>query len=138
MGGFVYHRPGSIVCPVFCILLLFHQTPRVPPTGEIIDSLQAVYRAAVARTLAPAAERRLEERRVEQRTTVAMLMEDLLRRDGAGALFTYLRRFLVMEAVLPQDTLWIVPPIPAIAVPGIPLPEDRRFPDDPWRRGEAP
>jgi hypothetical protein len=88
VGAFAYHTPGSIVLPVLSILLLFHQTPRVPPTGEIIDSLQAVYRAGAALALAPAAARRLEERRAEQRATVAMLMEDRLRRDGAGALFT--------------------------------------------------
>lgn len=124
--------------PALCAILLLLQLPRVPATAEIIDSLQAVYRDGVARTLAPAAARRLEDRRVEQRKTLGALMEDRVRRDGAGALFTYVRRFLTMDAVLPRDTLWIVPPVPALAVPGIPLPEDRRFPDDPWRRGGAP
>jgi hypothetical protein len=101
---------------------------------EIIDSLQRVYREAVARELGPLIVRRLEQRRVEQRKVYGMLLEDALRNDGLGSLLTYLRGSLLMEFTLPDDTLWIVRPNPHLAVPGVPVAEDRAFPEDPWNR----
>jgi hypothetical protein len=124
--------------PIVAALILLLQVPRVPSTMEIIDSLQRIYREGVARELEPLVARRLEQRRVEQRKIYGMVLEDALRDDALGSLFTYLRGSLLMEFTLPDDTLWIVPPNPSLAVPGVPILEDREFPKDPWRRKSEP
>jgi hypothetical protein len=122
------------ISPTLAALILLLQVPRVPSTMEIIDSLQGVYREGIARELRPLVLERLEQRRVAQRKVYGVLLEDVLRDDALGSLLTYLRGSLLMEFTLPEDTLWIVSPNPSLAIPGIPVVEDRTFPKDPWRR----
>ena len=69
-----------------------------------------------------------------QRSSYAHVLNDVVRHDGIGALFSYLRMSIQLEFSLDHGFLfWIVPPNPELGVPGIAFQEDLSFPSDPWQ-----
>ncbi len=88
----------------------------------------------VRRMHTPLLDRRKEERRVIQRCGQADVLIDSQRKDGLSALTSFMKATLQIEFTLPHNTLWIVPPVPDLAIPGIPIPEDWGYPANPWKR----
>ena len=98
------------------------------------DSLEQEYDRMVIRNYTPLIERRKEERRAIQRRGYAEVAMDAKRWDGLSALISIVKAKLLIEFTLPHNTLWIVAPIPGMAMSGIPIPEDWTYPADPWKR----
>jgi hypothetical protein len=114
------------------------------------DSLAAAVRAAMAQMTTPELEARKARRLTLQRQGYASILSQTLRHDGLWALLTYTRTSLQLEYSLPRNTLVVYVPVrqptirrdssafqPLSARSGpmaVPLPEDRSFPEDPWRK----
>jgi len=117
----------------------------LPPT----DSDAAAFRAAMRRMSSPEFERRKVRRLELQRRGYAAILHELLRRRGLGAFLAMVRTKAQLDIHLPQNTLVVTVPVlgpppgdprlqifapPSSPPMGIPLIEDRRFPENPWRK----
>lgn len=115
---------------------------------EDTGSSVSAFRRAMARLSSPEFEQRKRNRRLLQQRGYALLLQDVIRHDGLGALFSYLRMKAQLDFHLPQNTLMVFVPIvytpppgphmpPVTGAPsspmGFPLVEDRTFPPDPWK-----
>ena len=113
------------------------------------DSAAAAFRAAVRRLTSREFEQRNLRRRELQRRGYAAILHELLRRNGLGAFLTMVKTKAQLDLHLPQNTLTVTLPVhgprsgdprlqifsPPVRPPmAFPLVEDRRFPEDPWKK----
>lgn len=145
---------GALLFALFFHLHVAYPTEKQERAGQdssatrLEDSSAAEFRTAVASLSTPELKRRNAMRRMLQRQTYTEILEQSLRDDGLGALLAYLKGMLQLEFSLPRNTLYYYVPMadPAYrdTLPGtffrassgpfvIPLPEDRSFPEDPWK-----
>jgi hypothetical protein len=111
------------------------------------DSLAQEWRKAMASLTTPELEQRKANRLLSQRQGYAEILNRTLASDGLGAMLAYCRSALRLEFSLPRNTLVVyIPvtqPVRRDTLPGplyqfrsgpigIPLREDRSFPEDPW------
>ncbi len=112
------------------------------------DSGVSAFRRAIAGLTTPEFEQRKRNRRMLQQRGYVLMLQDVIRHDGLGALFSYLRMRAQLDFHLPQNTLMVFVPVvqpppsgphmpPVTGAPsspmGFPLVEDRTFPPDPWK-----
>jgi len=113
------------------------------------DSAAAAFHAAVRRLTSDEFEQRKARRLELQRRGYAAILHDLLRRNAVGAFLAMVRTKAQLDIHLPQNTLIVKVPVlgpppgdPRLAIfappstppMSFPLIEDRRFPENPWRK----
>lgn len=113
------------------------------------DSAAAAFRAALRRLTSDEFEQRNARRLEFQRRGYAAILHELLRRNAAGAFLAMVRTKAQLDIHLPQNTLTVTVPVvgpppgdprfeifapPPAAPMSFPLIEDRRFPENPWRK----
>ena len=131
------------------ILLGLGRTPLASQDFGDPDSLRAVMREQLSRMSSEELEARKARRRWFQQRGYANILYEVVRRDGLGALLSYLRMVARLELALPQDQIYLYVPVrqPEPEMPGlpgftgtpsgpiaVPLSEPREFPADPWQR----
>ncbi len=113
------------------------------------DSAAAAFHAALRRLTSDEFEQRNARRLDFQRRGYAAILHELLRRNAAGAFLAMVRTKAQLDIHLPQNTLMVTVPVlgpppgdprfeifapPPTAPMAFPLIEDRRFPENPWRK----
>lgn len=113
------------------------------------DSAAAAFRTALRRLTSDEFEQRNARRLEFQRRGYAAILHELLRRNAAGAFLAMVRTKAQLDIHLPQNTLVVTVPVagpppgdprfeifapPPTAPMAFPLIEDRRFPENPWRK----
>ncbi|HSQ75728.1 MAG TPA: hypothetical protein VLT13_09245 [Bacteroidota bacterium] len=113
------------------------------------DSDAAAFNAAMRRLTSDEFEQRKARRLELQRRGYAAILHDLLRRNGPGAFLAMVRTKAQLDIHLPQNTLMVTVPVlgpppgdprlqifapPSTPPMAFPLIEDRRFPENPWRK----
>ena len=116
---------------------------------ENSDSAAAAFRAALRRLTSDEFEQRNARRLEFQRRGYAAILHELLRRNAPGAFLAMVRTKAQLDIHLPQNTLMVTVPVvgpprgdprfeifaPSPTAPmAFPLIEDRRFPENPWRK----
>jgi len=113
------------------------------------DSAAAAFHAAVRRLTSVEFEQRKARRLEFQRRGYATILHELLRQNGPGAFLAMVRTKAQLDIYLPQNTLMVTVPVlgppsgdprleifapPSTPPMSFPLIEDRRFPENPWRK----
>jgi hypothetical protein len=122
---------------------------KVSPVDSEMEQRREDVRRAIQSISTPELEARKARRRLMQQRGYADILHHVLRRDGLSALISSARLTSQLEYSLPRNTLMLYipvrrPPVRDSTLPpfysfssgpmGVPLPEDRSFPEDPWKR----
>lgn len=120
-----------------------------PVAPAVTDSAAAAFRAATRRLTSPEFELRKATRLEFQQRGYASILHEVLRRNALGAFLAMIKSKAQLDLHLPSNTLVVTVPINApprgdprfeiFSAPStpplqFPLVEDRRFPENPWKK----
>lgn len=134
----IVHSPAALILCVIIMSASAASQPHsaIPNDSTWVDTLQTLgdyVREHLDEMVPEGFKRQQRTRRAFQQRGYVDALVNVVGGDGYLALVSYLTTLLHIEISMGHRVYWMVPPDPRSGLPGIPFPEDRSFPVDPWK-----